>query len=105
MSDTATAEDIRKHVRVYMIVFGSLAVLTVVTVAVAYLDLPIWPALILALVIASVKGGLVAGYFMHLVSEKKVIYWVLGVTAAFLFFMFLLFISAHHDQEGFAFVA
>ncbi len=92
--------DIQKHVRVYMIVFGSLAVLTIATVAVAFLDLPIWPALIVALLIASVKGGLVAGYFMHLVSERKVIYWVLIVTAAFLVFMFLLFISSFHDQEG-----
>ena len=40
-----------------------------------------------------------AGYFMHLVSEKKVIYWVLGITSAFLVFMFILFISAYHDQE------
>jgi cytochrome c oxidase subunit 4 len=87
-----------------MIVFGSLAVLTVVTVAVAYLDLPIWPALILALLIASVKGGLVGGYFMHLSTEKKIIYWVLMLTAGLLLFMFLIFISAHHDQEGLPFV-
>ncbi len=100
MSDTAHLEDIRKHVRVYLIVFGSLAVLTVLTVAVAFLDLPILPALIVALLIATVKGGLVAGYFMHLVSEKKVIYWVLAITVAFLVFMFILFLSAHGDQEG-----
>ncbi len=100
MSDTAHLEDIRKHVRVYITVFAGLAVLTVVTVAVAFLDLPILPALIVALLIATVKGGLVAGYFMHLVSEKKVIYWVLAITVAFLVFMFILFISAHSDQEG-----
>lgn len=100
MADTThmSAEDVKKHIRVYVTVFGALAVLTVVTVGVAYLDLPIWPALIVALFIASIKGGLVAGYFMHLVSEKKVIYWVLVVTVAFLVFMFILFISAHHDQ-------
>lgn len=100
MSDTAHVEDIRKHVRLYLIVFGSLAVLTVITVSVAFLDLPIWPALIVALLIATMKGGLVAGYFMHLVTEKKVIYWVLIVTLAFLAFMFLLIISSFHDQAG-----
>jgi cytochrome c oxidase subunit 4 len=100
MADTThmSMEDVKKHVRVYMTVFGALAVLTVVTVGVAYLHLPIWPALIIALIIATIKGGLVASYFMHLISEKKVIYWVLVVTFVFLICMFLLFISAHHDQ-------
>ena len=93
-----SVEDVKRHIKVYLTVFGTLAVLTIVTVAVAYLDLAIWPALIVALLIATVKGGLVAGYFMHLVSEKKVIYWVLLLTAAFLVFMFILFISAFHDQ-------
>ena len=37
----------------------------------------------LALVIAGVKGFLVAGYFMHLVTEKKLIYTVLAFTAFF----------------------
>lgn len=100
MADTThmSMEEVKKHVRVYVTVFGALAVLTVVTVAVAYLHLPIWPALIIALIIATIKGGLVASYFMHLISEKKVIYWVLAVTFVFLLCMFLLFISAHEDQ-------
>ena len=96
--------DIKKHIRVYLIVFGALAVLTVLTVAVAYLDLSVWPALIVALIIASVKGGLVAGYFMHLVSEKRVIYTVLILTAVGLVAMFALFIAAYHDQDGAAFL-
>ncbi len=101
MADTThmSVEYVKKHVRVYLIVFGALAVLTVVTVAVGYLQLPIWPALIIALIIASVKGGLVAGYFMHLISERKVIYWILAVTFVFLICMFILFISAYHDQS------
>ncbi len=98
--DAAHAEEIKKHVRVYLIVFGALAVLTVVTVAVAYLNLPIVAAVIVALIIASVKAGLVAAYFMHLVSEKKVIYWTLGLTAAFLAAMFIIFIAAYYDQDG-----
>ena len=101
MADTThmSVEEVKKHVRVYLTVFGALAVLTVVTVGVGYLRLPIWPALIIALIIASVKGGLVAGYFMHLISEKKVIYWILAGTFVFLICMFILFISAYHDQS------
>lgn len=93
-------EDIQKHVKTYYIVFGALAVLTVVTVGVAYLDLTIWPALILALFIALIKGSLVACYFMHLISEKKVILWMLVVTVVFLLCMFAIFIGAYHGQEG-----
>ncbi len=100
MSDTLHAEDIRKHVRVYLIVFATLATLTVITVAVSYLHLPIVPAVIVALLIATIKGGLVAGYFMHLVSEKKVIYLILIITVVFLAGMFILFPSAHADQVG-----
>lgn len=99
MSDAAHA-DIKKHVRVYITVFAALAVLTVVTVAVAYLHLAFVPALILALLIASVKGALVAAYFMHLVSEKKVIYWILIVTVVFFAAMFIIFPAAHADQAG-----
>lgn len=99
MSDAAHA-DIKKHVRVYIMVFAALAVLTVVTVAVAYLHLSFVPALIIALFIASVKGGLVAAYFMHLVSEKKVILWILIVTVVFFAAMFILFPAAHADQAG-----
>ena len=99
-----SVEEIRKHVRVYMMVFGSLAVLTIVTVAVGYLELPILPALIAALFIACIKGGLVASYFMHLIDEKKLIYWLLIATVFFLFVMFTLFISAYNSQEGGLFV-
>ncbi len=100
MADSHSMEEIQKHVRVYMYVFGTLMVLTVVTVAVAYLHLNIWPALIVALVIASIKAGLVAGYFMHLIGEKKLIMYILALTGTFLVIMFILFISAYHDQVG-----
>ena len=99
MSETAHA-DIKKHVRVYIMVFAALAVLTVVTVAVSYLHLTIVPALIVGLFIASVKGGLVAAYFMHLISEKKVILWILILTVVFFAAMFIIFPAAHADQAG-----
>jgi len=100
MAELHSAEEIRKHVRVYMMVFGSLAVLTIVTVAVGYLKLPIVPAMIVALFIACIKGGLVGSYFMHLITEKKLIYWLLILSAAFLFVMFSIFIWSHYSQEG-----
>lgn len=101
MSDaTHSIEEVKKHVRVYIMVFAALAVLTVVTVAVAYLDLSIWPALILALLIASVKGSLVGAYFMHLAGEKKIILATLLLTAAFFIAMVVIFVAAYHGQDG-----
>lgn len=88
------AEDIEGQIRVYFLVFGALAVLTALTVAVAYLDLSIVPAVILGLSIATVKGGLVAGYFMHLISEKQVIYVLLAFTAFFVVAMLILLVSS-----------
>lgn len=78
-----SAEDIRRETRVYLVVFVSLAVLTLVTVGVSYLEFSTGMAIALALAIASVKGFLVAGYFMHLLSEKKLIYLVLAFTVFF----------------------
>src|SRR5688572_4623163 len=74
------AADIDKHVRVYIIVFVALMALTIITVAVSYLDLPPAMAIALALFVATIKGSLVACYFMHLISEKRLIYAVLLIT-------------------------
>jgi cytochrome c oxidase subunit 4 len=77
------AVDIDRHVRVYITVFVALMVLTIVTVAISRLHLSVPIAVAVALFVAIIKGSLVAGYFMHLVSEKKLIYAVLALTAAF----------------------
>ena len=89
MSDHATdmtsdhAVDIDKHVRIYITVFVSLMVLTIITVAISRVHLPVPIAVTVALIVAIIKGSLVACYFMHLISEKKLIYAVLVLTAAF----------------------
>ena len=93
------AADIDKHVRVYITVFVALMVLTIVTVAISYLDLSVPLAVTVALFVAIVKGSLVAGYFMHLVSEKKLIYAVLALTVAF--FVALLALPVFTHSNGF----
>ena len=72
--------DIDRHVRVYITVFVALMALTLITVAVSYLDLSTPMAIAVALFIATIKGSLVACYFMHLISEKRLIYAVLAIT-------------------------
>lgn len=91
--------DIDRHVRVYITVFVALMVLTLVTVAVSYLHLSTPMAVAVALLIATIKGSLVAAYFMHLISEKKVIYAVLALTAVF--FVALLALPSFTVGEGY----
>ncbi len=94
-------EQIRAEMRVYLIVFAGLGVLTAATVGVFYLFHPaVHTAIIIALIIASVKGFLVAGYFMHLLSEKKVIYGVLVLTVIFFIFLMTLPVSHHANPFG-----
>ncbi len=93
------AVDIDKHVKVYVTVFVALMVLTLITVAVSYLDLSTPMAVTVALLIATVKGSLVGCYFMHLISEKKLIYAVLILTAAF--FVALLALPVLTHSNGF----
>ena len=97
MAEHATHADIDRQVRIYVLVFAALLVLTMVTVAVTRLHLPVAGAVAVALAIATVKGGLVAGYFMHLVSERKLIYWVLWITVAFFFLVLLLPLWGYWD--------
>ena len=93
------AADIDKHVRVYIIVFVALMALTIITVAVSYLDLPPAMAITVALLVATIKGSLVACYFMHLISEKKLIYVVLLITV--IMFAALLALPAVTHGNGF----
>ena len=92
------AEDIKKHVRVYVTVFVALLALTIVTVTISYLNLSVVPAIIVALIIASIKGSLVASYFMHLISEKKLIFAALILTVVFFLALIFLPILSMSDR-------
>jgi cytochrome c oxidase subunit 4 len=94
------AVDIKKHVRTYVMVFVALLALTLITVTISSLHLGIAPAIVAALLIATMKGSLVASYFMHLISEKKVVYLALILTAVFLLALILLPLTAFYDRIG-----
>jgi len=70
-------EDIQKHVRKYITIFITLLALTAVTVFASMHKTSVALAIFIGLVIATMKGSLVAGYFMHLTHEKKIIYFIL----------------------------
>jgi cytochrome c oxidase subunit 4 len=76
--------DVQAEVRRYTLVFISLLVGTCLTVGAYYLHVPsVAVTIAVALFIATVKAFLVAGYFMHLISERKMIYGIMGATVFF----------------------
>lgn len=94
-----TPEEIRKEMRFYWAIFFVLGCLTLVTVGVSSLHLKSHEAIALALAIASVKGFLVAAFFMHLLSEKKLVLIVLAITV--IFFAMLLWGPWQHHYSRF----
>lgn len=79
-----TPEEISKHIKTYIAVFIALLVGTVVTVALYYVHFEsVAVTVTIALIIASIKAFLVAGFFMHLISEKTAIYAMMGSTLFF----------------------
>ena len=78
--------------KVYIGVFLALLVGTAITVGAWTLHFESVTITIgVALFIACIKAFLVAGYFMHLISERKMIYGVLAFTA--FFFVGLMFLT------------
>ena len=80
------------HVRRYLFVFYALLFGTLITVGASYIPFGVRAINIgVALFIAIVKASLVACYFMHLISERKMIYTIMGFTA--FFFVGLMFLT------------
>jgi caa(3)-type oxidase subunit IV len=78
------AHGIRKHVRGYLMVGALLLAFTAITVALSYVHFGTQKANIaVAMLVATLKAGLVAAIFMHLAAEKRLIYRVLIFTGFF----------------------
>jgi caa(3)-type oxidase subunit IV len=57
-----------------------------------------WPAKVtIILVIASINAFIVAGYLMHLLSERKMVYTILAFTVSFVIGLFALTLYAMTD--------
>ena len=91
--------DVGKEVRKYLLVFGALIIGTILTVWASYIDFGgSGRNIAVALLIASVKAFLVAGFFMHLVDERKLIYGLLGATV--FFFVGLMYVTLWSMEPG-----
>lgn len=95
-------DDISKHVKVYIYIFIALLVGTVVTVGLNYLHFDNFKITVaIALFVATVKAALVACYFMHLISEEKMIYIILAFTAFFFVGLMGLTMATHADPPAY----
>ena len=91
-------EEIKLERKRYLTVFIVLIIGTILTVGASYIELPTFALTVaLALFIASIKGFFVAGYFMHLMDEKKMIYGIMGATVFFAIGLMVLTIWASGD--------
>ncbi len=90
-ADDHSAHDVAKHVRGYLIVGATLLAFTFLTVILSYVNFGTQKANVaVAMLVATFKAGLVAYIFMHLNSERKLIYRILIFTAFFVFGLFWL---------------
>ena len=96
----ADPESIRKHVKSYWMIGGALFLGTVITVAVNQVHLVIPLAIAVALIIATIKGSMVASVFMHLSNERKWIYGALLLTVAFFIVLMSVPLFTQMDNIG-----
>lgn len=88
----------RRHIRSAIWVFVALMILTLVTVGASYVQLGHSGNIILAMIIATGKAGLVAAIFMHLIAEKSMVFRVLIFTVIFFVGLMFLTLGALHDS-------
>jgi caa(3)-type oxidase subunit IV len=92
------AHNVQKHVRGYLMVGALLLSFTAITVALSYVNFGTPKANIaVAMLVATLKAGLVGAIFMHLAAEKRLIYRILIFTGFFVLGLFWLIFLAWYD--------
>lgn len=96
--DEHVAHNVAKHIRGYLLVGLTLLTFTGITVGLSYINFGTQKANVaIAMLVATFKAGLVAAIFMHLWSEKRMIYRILMFTAFFVLGLFFLIYLAWYD--------
>jgi len=93
-------EKTQKTIKMYLVVGVSLLVFTVITVAVNQVHLAVPAAITVALIIATMKGSMVASVFMHLSHESKWIYGALLLTVVFFIVLMSVPLFTQMDNIG-----
>jgi caa(3)-type oxidase subunit IV len=93
-----SAEEVRASVKKYLSIGAALFVFTGITVAANQVHLAVPLAITVALIIAGIKGSMVASVFMHLSNEKRWIYGALLLTLVF--FLVLMSVPSFTVMDG-----
>jgi heme/copper-type cytochrome/quinol oxidase subunit 4 len=97
MSETDSV-DFKSHFRRCLYVFGVVICTTALMIFVSYMPHYGWTAKVaMILTMACVNAFILVGFLMHLLSERKMIYTVLSITAIFFVGLMGLTIWAMHD--------
>lgn len=97
-TDPHAAHDVSAHVKGYLFVGAALFACTILTVGLSYVDFGTPKAnIIVGMIVATFKAGLVAAIFMHLLSERWTIYRFLILTVFFALGLFFLTLLAWYD--------
>jgi caa(3)-type oxidase subunit IV len=93
-----SAEEVRGSVKKYFTIGAALFMFTGITVAANQVHLAVPLAITVALIIATIKGSMVASVFMHLSNEKRWIYGALLLTV--LFFTVLMCVPSFTNMDN-----
>src|SRR5947209_10601345 len=85
--------------QMYLTVFGALAALTLLTVAVSFVELPGPLHVSVGLLIATGKALLVALFFMHVLYSRRLIWMVAGAALLWLGILFALTFSDYISRD------
>ncbi len=89
-------EDVRRHVRQHLIIAAGIVIGTILTLFTSQHNFGSSALNIgMTIAVACIQAFLVAGFFMHLLSEKKLIYSFLIFTAVFFAVMMVITTVAH----------
>src|ERR1700716_2051223 len=91
---------LKKSIRTYVMVGLALLVFTGITVGANQFHFGVPVAVTVALIIATIKGSMVASVFMHLSHEKKWVYGALLLTVAFFVVLMLVPLLTVSDTIG-----
>ncbi len=96
--ETVGQENFKREVRRYLYIFYALVCGTIANAVASYIPFGTHAINIaVALCIAIGEAFLAAGFFMHLISERKVVHGLLAFTAVFFLGLMFLTLSAHLD--------
>jgi caa(3)-type oxidase subunit IV len=87
-------------IRKYILIGAALLIFTGITVAANQVHLAVPMAITVALIIALMKGSMVAAVFMHLSHERKWIYGALLLTVAFFLVLMAIPVLTTMDTIG-----